>query len=202
MGQSLTTPRQVERVAARKISHVGHMLVAPPANTDKFFEEAVILLYEESNGSTFGLTVNKQSDRTVTELCEYYGLVYEGDDLVYIGGPVNPTALIMIHSNDWRCSNTLMVNKKFGISSDANMLRRLVSGDRPAYWKLCLGMCKWTPEQLEREINGIAPWKESNAWLTGNPISSIIFHPDDTKCWHTAVATCGDDMGKQYFSIK
>lgn len=177
------------------------MLVAPPANDDKFFEETVIFLYEETEGSTYGLTVNKQSDRTVAELCSYYGLIYEGDDYVYIGGPVNPTALVMIHTNDWSCSNTLIINKKFGISSDSNMLRRLVSGDKPAYWKLCLGMCKWKPDQLNCEIDGKSPWKEANAWLTGNPTPSVIFHPDPTKCWNKALNKCGDDMVKKHFSI-
>ena len=183
------------------MDYTGKILVAPPLNNDDFFEKSVVFLYDQTSRSTTGVIVNKPSNRTLKELCEFNDLKYSGREKIYIGGPVNPSALIMLHSTDWACSNTIEVHNDWRISSDQSMLPRLATGDKPRFWKLFLGMCGWTAGQLEGEIAGIPPWSRSSSWLIGSPTDELLFSKKSDKIWSLAISNCSQEMIDSYFTI-
>ena len=183
------------------MDYTGKLLISPPANYDDFFERSVIYVYDQNSENTTGVIVNKPSNRSLRELCQFNGIKYNGREKIYIGGPVNPSALIMLHSDDWACSNTIDLHDSWRISSDQTMLQRLVDGDRPQYWRLFLGMCGWTSGQLEGEISGIPPWSRSQSWLITDPTPAIMFHRTPDKAWKTAIENCSQDMIDSFFSI-
>lgn len=185
------------------MKYIGKLLTAPPAYEDDFYEKAVVFVYEFTRGTSFGIAVNKPTDRTVADLCEHYGITYNGREMLYIGGPINPGALIMIHSSDWSCSNTLRVpNTSWRISSDASMLKRIAAGDAPRQWKLCLGMCKWSLGQLQKEVEGLPPYTKKNSWLTGVAHAKLIFHKKPDKIWRLSISTCAEEFVRNTFKIK
>lgn len=183
------------------MDYTGKILVAPPLNDDEFFEKSVVFIYDQNSRSTTGVITNKPSNKTLKELCHFNDLKYSGREKIYIGGPVNPSALIMLHTTDWTCSNTIEIHDNWRVSSDQSMLPRLAAGDKPKFWRLFLGMCGWTAGQLEGEITGNPPWSRSSSWLVGSPTTDLLFfkHPD--KVWSMAISSCGQEMVDSFFSI-
>lgn len=165
----------------------GQLLVAPPAQDDDYWNQTVIFLYEKTEINTIGLIVNKVGDRSVRDLAEHNRLSYDGEDMLYIGGPVNPHALVLLHTNDWRCSNTYRINSKFSVSSDRSMLDRICGGDRPSQWKMFLGMSAWKAGQLENELLGIPPWNKKRSWLVCPSSAPVLFDKDQSRSWKKAV---------------
>ena len=180
---------------------IGTLLVAPPAQDDEFWGKSVVLIYEENANNTIGLAVNKPSDRTLSDLAEYHKIEYSGDELLYIGGPVNPNALVMLHSGDWACSNTMQISDSFRISSDKSMLKRICSGDRPKKWKMFLGMSAWTPAQLQGELSGVAPWSKKKAWLTAPSTEQLVFGKHSESAWKRGIDLAATHAVQNFFTI-
>lgn len=182
-------------------SYVGKLLVAPPCQMDEFWEKSVIYLYEESAGTTVGLILNKVSDRSVKELAEHHNLEFLGPDMINVGGPLNPTALVMLHTDDWACTNTMQVDGNLRISSDRTMLSRISSGDTPKKWRMFLGMSGWVPGQLDKEIAGKPPYSKKSAWLVASIDEKIMFEEDSDKMWKKALELAVKEATESYFHI-
>lgn len=184
------------------MKHAGQLLVSPPVQEDEFWAQSVVFLYEESPAAVIGLVLNKPSDRTVQELAEHQGLTYFGKEMIYIGGPVNSSALVMLHTDDWTCSNTMHIKNGLRISSDGTMIERLCDGDRPKKWRLFLGMSGWTPKQLDAEINGTPPYTKSASWLVSPMAADIMFEEDDKTMWKHALDLAIQEATSSYFHIE
>lgn len=180
---------------------IGTLLVAPPAQKDDYWEHSVIFVYERTPASVVGLMLNKPSERFVSELATHHGHQYEGGEPLYVGGPVNPASLIMLHTDDWRSKNTMHISENIMISSDRDMIERLARGDSPKKWKLFLGMTVWAPMQLEGEIKGSPPWNKKNSWVTAPANESILFGKDCERVWKRSIDLAAKDMVSSYFSI-
>jgi putative transcriptional regulator len=180
---------------------IGTVLVAPPAQEDEFWASSVVFIYEQNATSVVGLVVNKPTDRTLAELADHHGIEYYGDEILYAGGPVNPAALVMLHTDDWHCGNTMQIGDGYRVSSDKNMLKRLCSGDRPRKWRLFLGMSGWTPTQLQGEMLGSPPWNKKTAWLTASADENIIFGQNPDTIWKKGIDSAAANMVQNYFSI-
>lgn len=184
------------------MKYAGRFLVAPPSQEDDLWSQSVIFVYEETDAAVVGLVLNKASDRTVGELADHHDLEYDGEEMIQLGGPLNASALVMLHTDDWACTNTMQVPGGLRISSDRTMLERLCTGDRPKKWKLFLGMSGWTPKQLEAEIKGAAPYSKKNSWLIASELDNkLIFNTDSTKMWKSALDHAIQEATESYFHI-
>lgn len=184
------------------MKYAGRLLVAPPSQEDDLWSQTVIFLYEETESAVIGLVLNKESERSVYELAVHHDLEYNGEEMINIGGPLNPSALVMLHTDDWSCTNTMQVDGGLRISSDRTMLNRLCSGDTPRKWKLFLGMSGWTPKQLEAEIAGKPPYSKKNSWLVSSKLTkNLIFETNASKMWKTALNNAVQEATESYFHI-
>lgn len=180
---------------------IGSLLVAPPAQKDEYWEESVIFIYERTPASVVGLILNKPSERYVAELATHHGHQYQGSEPLHMGGPVNPSSLIMLHTDDWSSRNTMHIAENIMISSDRNMIERLSEGDMPRKWKLFLGMSVWAPMQLDGELKGNPPWSKKKSWVIAPANESILFGKDCQKIWKKSIELAAKDMVENYFSI-
>jgi len=171
----------------------GMLLVARPnLPARSIFSSAAILLTEHAlNGST-GLIVNKESGHTLNDVLKDQALHTPDDIKVYTGGPVNPHALIMIHTDEWYCSNTMQIPGGFAMSSDTLMLEKIQTLNRPNDWRLCVGLCGWMPGQLEHEI-------KNETWLVCEPTYENIFVGTGKAQWRKAVDLCASQAVAQFF---
>ncbi len=170
----------------------GQLLIAHPNMPKRsLFAGSVILITENSSRGTTGLIVNKTSGHKADVLLKDQAAL-EPNIEVYTGGPVNPGALIMLHSDEWYGSNTMQIPGGFAITSDMVMVQKLADGNTPDFWRLCVGMSGWMPGQLENEIR-------DETWLTCEPEPSIIFEYTGRAQWRKALDLCATQAVAQYF---
>lgn len=172
----------------------GNLLIAPPLVKGTFWNKTVIMVTEHHVEGTVGLVLNKRSEMTIREFGEQlnYDLDYTG--YIYHGGPVNIKSLSFLHTNEWSCKNTMRINNLFSVSSADDIIPRLAMGDQPDRWRIFLGMCGWTPGQLEGEISGKPPWNHATSWCTTTSDLDIVFDSDNTEQWSSSIERCGQEF--------
>lgn len=180
----------------------GKILIAHP-NTPQhsIFCKSVIYLYQDRiEQGSIGVMTNKPSQFTLRDLCieKQLGL-HNITSRVYHGGPVNTSALVLLHSNDWRSENTAVAGNTLCITSDNLMLEKIIHGDQPAYWRLFGGLCGWAPGQLSLELTGRYPYGPENSWLIASANDDLIFGTTGDEQWQAAIDSCSKELFNQYF---
>jgi len=170
---------------------VGNLLIAPPAVKGNFWYKTVIMVTEHHQHGSIGLILNKRSELTVKDFGQQLGFSINQPGYLYIGGPVNNQSLTMLHSNEWASKNTLRISDKFSISSADDIMPRLAMNDTPIKWRLFLGMCGWSQNQLIGEIKGIPPWSTNNSWCTSSADLDLVFETDGKDQWCTSLDRSG-----------
>ena len=74
----------------------GQLLVAGPTLLDPNFWRTVVLVIEHTDEGALGLVLNRPSETLVSDaVTELEGLI-DGGELLYIGGPVQPAAVVVL----------------------------------------------------------------------------------------------------------
>lgn len=170
---------------------VGNLLIAPPAVKGNFWYKTVIMVTEHHNEGSVGLVLNKRSQMSINEFGEQLGFNLDLPGFVYLGGPVNVKSLSFLHTNEWLSKNTMRINHEFSLSSADDILPRLAMGDTPQRWRMFLGMCGWSPNQLLSEIKGTPPWSETNSWCYSKSDLELVFGSDNKDQWCSALDRSG-----------
>lgn len=168
----------------------GTVLVAHPDLDDDFFAFSLVLISEDHSGGTLGFALNKSSRFDLREAIDCPDWPY--NDLLYNGGPVNKTALILIHSSEWYSSNTMPLNTDLSISSDTLMAEKMSMGNTPGQYRFVTGMSGWDRGQLQAEI-------DRSKWLTIPATDDIVFGNDGETQWRQAVEKYAQLAVSQYF---
>lgn len=184
-------------------NRVGKLLVAHPHfPLNSPFSKSVIYIYQDDpvNG-TVGAVINKPSRTSLSDLAGQNGIIFgETKEMVYMGGPVNKSSLLLLHTNDWHSANTAAAGPTLRVSSDNHMLNKLSHDtNQPAYWRLFVGTSNWMPGQLDAEIQGNPPFGPIGSWLTCDLDESIMFTNHGDKQWHNALELCSQQTIDQYF---
>jgi putative transcriptional regulator len=170
---------------------IGNLLIAPPAVKGNFWYKTVIMITEHHKEGSVGLVLNKRSQMTIKEFGEQLNFDLNLPGYVYLGGPVNVKSLSFLHTNDWVSKNTMRINKEFSVSSADDILPRLAMGDTPKQWRLFLGMCGWSSNQLLGEIKGAPPWSKETSWCTATADYELVFDSDNKDQWCSALDRSG-----------
>jgi len=183
-------------------TRVGKLLIANPMMDETNpFSKSVIYIYQDSktNGSV-GVILNKPTRTKVQHLCLDQGVGFPySRPVVYNGGPVNASAMVLLHSDEWQSSNTAFAGRNYAVTSDQVMLHKLAQDDAPVYWRLCMGISAWAPGQLDMEIAGQFPYNVANQWLTATANDDIMFNYDGEKQWRKALEICSQEVINQFF---
>lgn len=181
-------------------SLTGKVLIAHPnlPNNTPFARSVIYIYQDDSAKGTTGVMTNKRSRFGVHDIASDKGYDF-GDKakFVYHGGPVNPQALVLLHTNDWSSSNTVSAGRKLSLSSDDFMIQKL-NQQVPTYWRLFAGMSTWEPGQLTAELEGRYPFRPENSWLIANAPEGLLFTLDGDKQWQKALELCSNQMFASY----
>lgn len=183
-------------------SRVGKLLIAHPnLPKDNWFYRTVIYVYNESpQQGTLGVTLNVPTTTSFKRLCYDKGVIYPSETpAVHKGGPVNETAIVMLHTDEWISKNTIPAGPAYNMSSDEVMFERLSMGDVPVYWRTFLGLTAWAPGQLEAELNGTFPYTAANSWLICDANDDILFNYNGEEQWKEALDLCSRQAIQNYF---
>lgn len=179
---------------------LGNLLISPPSVKTGFWHKTVIYVTEHHDEGTIGLVLNKRSSMSLVEFSKQLGMRIDLPGFVYIGGPVNPKSLSMLHSAEWECENTLRITDEFSLSSSSDMLHRLASHDTPDYYRLFMGMSGWAPNQLINEIAGVPPYKHETSWCLAKSDLNLVFGSDHNDQWCEVLDRSGQEFAQSVFA--
>lgn len=178
---------------------IGKLLVSPPSQKSKHWAKKVILIHEQTSKYTSGIILNHKTNYTLKSIAEYHNYECDNDVLLYNGGYDLENAIIMLHSNDWDGDNTISINSRISISSDSSMIERICMEDSPKKWRLFLGLSQWKTSELQKEIDGIAPYSYLNSWLVCSINENILFENNPDKQWERAIDLAITQNSKRVF---
>lgn len=170
--------------AREAVYHVGSLLVAAPAMADPRFRESVIYLVRHGDDGAFGLMVNRPlTDVPLADLLSGMGIDAgdaEGTVTLHYGGPVEPAAGFVLHSPDYADKDTVVVDGRFAMTTNPEILRAIGEGRGPSSRIIAFGYAGWAPGQLQGEL-------DDGSWFVVPADEALVFGDDHAGKWRRAL---------------
>lgn len=161
----------------------GQLLLDSGQLQGSFFQRSVVLICEHNDEGAFGLVLNRAMGSNVGEM-----IVADLPDTLktcplYLGGPVQPTALSFLHSDAFVPDANVLPNLSLGHSLDTLVeIGESYSVSRKV--KMFAGYSGWSPGQLEDEM-------QRDAWLTHPASLDLVFETDPQLLWRSILRQKG-----------
>ncbi len=170
-------------------SLAGQLLIAMPTMDDLRFDRSVIYIYHHSpKHGAMGVVINRPADAMslgdITEHLHIHAPEKPQMPSVLLGGPEELTRGFILHTNDYRNDDTIVVTPEIGLSSNQQALLDLIENEGPTDFLILLGHATWAPGQLEDELM-------ANVWLTAPATNKLLFHTPYPKRWDDALQSIG-----------
>jgi putative transcriptional regulator len=161
----------------------GRLLLDSGQLQGSFFQRTVVLICEHNAEGAFGLVLNRTTGSKVGEM-----VVADLPDVLkehplFLGGPVQPTALSFLHSDSFVPDANVLPNVSLGHSLDI-LLEIGESFSTSRQVKMFAGYAGWAPGQLEDEL-------KREAWLTHPASSELVFETEPGQLWQLVLRRMG-----------
>jgi putative transcriptional regulator len=161
----------------------GKLLLDSGQLRGSFFQRTVVLICQHDAEGAFGLVLNRATGNNVGEV-----IVADLPESLktcplYLGGPVQPSALSFLHSDSFVADANVMLNLSLGHSiDDLTELGEAFSPTRKL--KMFAGYAGWSPGQLEDEM-------KRKAWLTHPASIELVFDAAPEQMWQNILRKKG-----------
>ena len=166
-------------------SITGHFLIAGKQLRDPSFHRAVVLMVEHNESGSMGLVVNRPSNVSVARALSDHFALAESDPLVYVGGPVEPSALFVLHSAGEFEEGTSNVIPGIYVGSSPDVFEQVIEqvagGNNDLAFRVFSGCAGWAPGQLDGEL-------DRGDWHLLPAVAAQVIPPDPYKLWDELVA--------------
>src|SRR5437764_1308126 len=125
----------------------GQLLIAGPSLIDPNFWRTVVLVIEHSDEGALGLVLNRVSETTIGEAVPQIQELVDLDDLLSIGGPVQPSSVIVLAEFEDPTDAALIAFEDVGVLGTGSSPEQLSAGVRAA--RAFVGHAGWGPGRLE-----------------------------------------------------
>jgi putative transcriptional regulator len=160
----------------------GRLLIASPALVDPNFARTVVLITEHAPEGAMGVVLNRPSEIEVGDVAPELADVVVTGEPVFIGGPVQPQALVVLAEfSDSRAAAWVIAEDVGFVAADtdygdlADVVRR---------GRVYAGYSGWDAGQLEAEL-------AEEAWIVEPPLPAELFPDDPLALWHDVLARKG-----------
>ena len=159
----------------------GKLLIASPSLLDPNFARTVVLITEHNNEGAMGVVLNRPSETEVGEVAPELAPLVAAEP-VFIGGPVQPQALVVLAEFSDPSAAAWVVVADVGFVSaetEPDELERAIRRGR-----VYAGYSGWGAGQLEGEL-------AEDAWIVEPPMPSELFADDPEQLWQDVLARKG-----------
>jgi putative transcriptional regulator len=164
----------------------GQLLVAGPSLLDPNFRRTVVLLGEHGEDGAMGLVLNRVSEVTVADAVPPIADLVGDGELVHVGGPVQPQAVVVLADfvEPHRAGALVLDTIGFlpGDVDDEADLGELRSV------RVYAGYAGWGPGQLEDEL-------EEQSWVVLPARASDVFTTAPDALWSEVLRRHGGALG-------
>jgi putative transcriptional regulator len=159
----------------------GKLLVASPALVDPNFARTVVFITEHNDEGAMGIVLDRPSDAAVESVVPELEEI-AGTEPIYVGGPVQPEALVLLAEFSNPEAAAWIVVADVGLASADVDLAELASSVRRG--RVYAGYSGWGPGQLEAEM-------EIDSWIVEPPLPTELFPDDPATLWSDVLARKG-----------
>jgi len=161
----------------------GQLLLDSGQLGGSFFQRTVVLICQHDAEGAFGLVLNRATGNKVGEM-----IVADLPESLkacplFLGGPVQPSALSYLHSDAFVPDGNVMPNLSLGHSLDT-LIEIGESFSPTRKIRLFAGYAGWSPGQLEDEM-------KRKAWVTHPASLDLVFDSDPDKLWRKILSQKG-----------
>lgn len=163
----------------------GQLLIAGPGLLDPNFRRTVILVGEHSEEGALGVVLNRTAEATVLDAVPELAALVAGLDHVHVGGPVQPSAIVVLadFAEPDRAGSIVLDSVGFlPAEVDPDELGEL----RRA--RVFVGYAGWGPGQLESEL-------EEDSWIVEPALAGDIFTSAPDELWSEVLRRKGGPFG-------
>ncbi|EEF59784.1 YqgE/AlgH family protein [Pedosphaera parvula] len=153
----------------------GQLLLDSGQLSGSFFQRTVVLVCQHDAEGALGLVLNRDSGNKLGEMVLADLPEQLTDNALYLGGPVQLSALSYLYSDTYLPEASVLPNVELGHSLET--LVELGESFSPGKRiKLFAGYAGWSPGQLEEEM-------KRKAWLTHPATVDLVFDTDPDDLW-------------------
>jgi putative transcriptional regulator len=166
----------------------GKLLIASPALVDPNFARSVVLITEHNEDGAMGIVLNRPSETAVEDVVPQLAEVAGEGAPVYVGGPVQPTALVVLAEFSDLDAAAWIVTADVGFASAEVEVADLGAAVRRG--RVYAGYSGWGEGQLEAEL-------ETASWIVEAPLPAELFAEEPDSLWRAVL----NRKGGQYALI-
>jgi putative transcriptional regulator len=160
---------------AEKSKFVQGQLLLDSGQLQGFFQHTVVLICQHNAEGAFGLVLNRNTGRKVGDMIVADLPEALKESPLFLGGPVQPTALSYLHSDTFIPDASVMPNLDLGHSLD-ELVDIAESFSTTKKVRLFAGYAGWSGGQLEDEMR-------RKAWTTFPASLELVFDTPPEKLW-------------------
>lgn len=163
----------------------GQLLVAGPSLVDPNFRRSVVLVGAHSEEGALGVVLNRSSESTVSEAVPELTAILDGDEPVHVGGPVQPSAIVVLADfEDVERAGALVLDSIGFLPAEVDPdelgeLRRA---------RVFAGYAGWAPGQLEEEL-------AEGSWIVEPALADDVFTREPDALWSEVLRRKGGPYG-------
>jgi putative transcriptional regulator len=163
----------------------GQLLIAGPGLIDVNFRRTVVLVGEHGDEGAMGVVLNRPSEATVAEAVPELEAIVDGTDFVHVGGPVQPSAIVVLaeFAEPERAASLVLGPVGFlPAEVDADELGDLVRT------RVFAGYAGWGPRQLDAELG-------EGSWIVEPALPEDVFAAGSVDLWSEVLRRKGGPYG-------
>ena len=183
----MTTPEPIVGPVEGRVLK-GRLLVASPTLRDPNFDRTVILLIEHGDEGALGVVLNRPSELDVEEVLARWSERAETPPVMFIGGPVQPNAVICLARTELEVEGLLTPTAIDGISL-VDLDGDPLDGGPDLAIRCFAGYAGWDGGQLEGEL-------DEDAWFVVDTERDDAFSTDPQRLWRDVLARQPDDLSR------
>jgi len=156
----------------------GQLLISSPILVDPNFRRTVVLMTHHDEEGAMGLVLSRPSDILVSDAVPELADLPAAGELVYVGGPVQPEAVVVLIEHESEPETPIVGNVAFmQAGSDVEELDAVRA-------RVFAGYSGWGPGQLEGEL-------DESSWIVVPAEPEDVFAPDPDELWRTVLQRKG-----------
>jgi len=161
----------------------GQLLLDSGQLRGSFFHRSVVLICQHDAEGAFGLVLNQRTENKIGDVLAADLPETVREQSVFLGGPVQPSALSYLHSDVFVPDPNVMAELSLGHSLE-QLSDLAESFSATMKLKVFAGYAGWSAGQLEGEM-------ERNAWLTHPASLPLVFAEETKDLWQQVLRQKG-----------
>jgi len=161
----------------------GQLLISSGGLYDPNFRHTVVLIGDHTEDGALGVVLNRALDVTVREAVPYLADVVPPGELLFQGGPVQPTGAVLLaeFEREGLADITIFGTTGFVIGEISPEIRAGIVRAR-----IFAGYSGWGPGQLEGEL-------EEDSWIVSPALDEDIFTDNPELLWSRVLQRLGPE---------